>query len=101
DLRRIELYLVGGFRGFAVQRLDRVIAALLLERVLGIFVVGRGEGGRQPKADSGNSQKREPCSALQDQSPRRIDGFDRLIHHLLLGMQDAAHSVCRKSTTAL
>src|SRR6266702_4096065 len=111
DLRRVHLYLVGGFRGLAVEQFDRVSVALLLERFLRIFVVGRGKGllgveGDDAKTCSKTCSKtdhRDRARALQHQPSRGRKSVVRDAHpeSLLEELRRQRHSVCRKSTTAL
>src|ERR1700722_10346205 len=70
DFRRIELDLVRGFSGPAIERFDRVGCALLLERIFRIFVVDRSEGRSHAKRNKAESGERDRARTFEDQAPR-------------------------------
>src|SRR5262245_44508313 len=72
DLGRIELDLVGSFRALAVERLNRIRVALLLEGLCRVFVIRRRESWPAERRSAEADQRNRAC-ALQDHAPRKSE----------------------------
>src|ERR1700730_2233236 len=109
DFRCIELDLVGGFRGLAVERLDRIRIALLLEGVFGILVVGGGKRRRRAERNMAEAEQRDQARALQEKAARcrkavvcdHLKISKKAHRRKLIVIRLSRQRVCRKSTTAL
>src|SRR5450432_278516 len=71
DFGCVELDLVGSLGGLAIERLDRLGVALLLEGLFRIFVVGGSVGWYEAEREIAEANQRDSCRALQDQASRR------------------------------